>query len=104
VEEVGDRAGQGKACGNLGNCYTSLGQYAKAIELHEQDRAIAEEVSDRAGQGRACANLGNCSFLGQYAKAMDPRHEQCRVIEEERGGAGEGMRQPRELLRLAWAV
>jgi hypothetical protein len=52
---VGDRAGQGAACGNLGICYSSLGQYAKAIELHEQDQAIAQELGDRAGQGRSCS-------------------------------------------------
>jgi tetratricopeptide (TPR) repeat protein len=38
---------------NLGNCFESLGQYAKAVELHEQHRAIAEEDGDRAGQGTA---------------------------------------------------
>ena len=47
-----------------------LGHYAKAIKLHEQDRAIAEEVGDREGQGSACANLGSCyGSMGQYSKA-----------------------------------
>ena len=50
-EEVGNLAGKGRACGNLGNCYMSLGQYAKAIELLEQHRAIAEEVDDRGPAG-----------------------------------------------------
>ena len=32
--EVGDRAGQGGACGNLGNVYDSMGDFRKAIEYH----------------------------------------------------------------------
>ena len=34
--EIGDRAGEGAAYGNLGNAYDSLGQYPKAIEYHEK--------------------------------------------------------------------
>ena len=45
AEEVGDRAGVGRACGNLGRCYGNMGQYGKAIELHEEDKKIAEEVA-----------------------------------------------------------
>ena len=57
--EVGDRAGQGRAYGNLGNAYQSLGQFQQAIEYHKQDLSIAIEVGDRAGQGGAYGNLGN---------------------------------------------
>jgi tetratricopeptide (TPR) repeat protein len=76
---------------NLGNCYDLLGQYAKAIELHQQARAIAEEQGDRAGQGSACGNLGNCySTLRQHAKAIE-LHKQCRAIHQEVGNrAGQG--------------
>ena len=35
MEEVGDRAGQGKSCAGLGNCYMSLGQYDKAMKMYE---------------------------------------------------------------------
>ena len=45
---------------NLGNCYDSMGQYGKAIALHQEDKKIAEEVGDRSGVGEACCNLGNC--------------------------------------------
>ena len=51
--EVEDRAGQGKAYGNLGNAYLSLGEYRKAIGLYEKHLAIALEVEDRAVQGAA---------------------------------------------------
>jgi tetratricopeptide (TPR) repeat protein len=68
-----------------------LGQYAKAIELHELHRSIAEEVGDRVGLGKACGNLGSCyGSLGQYAKAIE-LHEQDRSFAEEVGDrAGQG--------------
>ncbi len=33
AKEMGDRAGEGKAYGNLGNTYESLGDFSKAIEF-----------------------------------------------------------------------
>ena len=57
MEEVGDRAGQGKTCAVLGNCYMSLGQYDKAMKMYEQARAMAEEVGDIADEARALMNL-----------------------------------------------
>ena len=47
AKEVGDRAAESKAYGNLGNGYHSHGGYAKAIEYHGQHLAIAKE-GDRA--------------------------------------------------------
>ena len=51
--EVGDRAGEGLAYGNLGCAYHSLGQFEKAVEYHSKHLAIALEVGDRAGVGIA---------------------------------------------------
>ena len=36
AKEIGDRAGEGGADGNLGNAYDSLGDYQKAIEYHKK--------------------------------------------------------------------
>ena len=59
--------GQGSTLYGLGQCYESLGQYAKAMELFEQTL----ELSDRAGQGKTLNILGNCYlFLGQYVRAV----------------------------------
>ena len=52
-KEVGDRAGEGAAYGNLGVAYRNLGDFQKAIEYHERDLKISTEVGDRAGEG-AC--------------------------------------------------
>ena len=48
--ETGDRAGEGRAYGNLGNAYQSLGDYRKGIEDHEKLLKIAIEIGDRAGR------------------------------------------------------
>ena len=71
AKEVGDRAGEGRAYGSLGNAYRSHGDYAKAIEYHSQDLAIAMEVGDRAGEGWAYESLGNAyASQGDYSKAI----------------------------------
>ena len=49
AKEVGDRAGEGKAYGNLGNAFQSQGDFAKAIDFNTQCLAITQEVGDRAG-------------------------------------------------------
>ena len=69
--EVGDRAGEGGAYGNLGNAYDSLGDFRKAIEYHEKQLKIAIQVGDRAGEGTAYHNIGNgYSGLGQFDVAV----------------------------------
>ena len=41
----------------LGCCYRSMGQYGKAIELHQECKKIAEEVGDR----QACQQPNECT-------------------------------------------
>jgi hypothetical protein len=57
---VGDRAGEGRACGSLGIAYCSQGDFSQAITYHAQDLAIAKEVGDRAlsDQGQLAADRG----------------------------------------------
>lgn len=98
AEEVGDLTGQRKACGNLGVCYFSLGQYVEAIEMHEKAWAIAEEVGDQAGQGKACGNLGVCyDSLGQYDKDNEMNEKSWAIAEESDRG-----RARREFCRSCW--
>ena len=69
---MGDKAGEGRAYGNLGIAYRSLGDFHKAIEYHECDLQIAKEVGDKAGEGRAYGNLGNAyNSLGDFHKAIE---------------------------------
>jgi len=84
-KELGNRAWEGQAYGNLGNVCWARGDNLKAIEYHEQDLAIAKEVGDRAGEGQACANLGIVYHaVGDYSKAIE-YHEQDLAIAKEVG-------------------
>ena len=72
AKEIGDKAGEGRAYGNLGNVYQSLGDYQRAIEYQEKHLKIAKEIGDRAGKGIAYGNLGNAyQSLGDYLKAIE---------------------------------
>ncbi|XP_049593962.1 G-protein-signaling modulator 1b [Syngnathus scovelli] len=72
VKEVGDRAAQGRAYGNLGNTHYLLGNFVEAIKFHRQRLSIAKEFGDKAAERRAYSNLGNALiFLGQFNTATD---------------------------------
>ena len=49
--EIGDRAGEGRAYGNLGIACKSLGDTEKAIEYQEKQFKIAKEVGDLGMEG-----------------------------------------------------
>ncbi|XP_076838040.1 G-protein-signaling modulator 2-like [Brachyhypopomus gauderio] len=72
VKDLGDRAAQGRTCGNLGNTYYLLGDFHSAVVSHQQRLLIAKEFGDRAAERRAYCNLGNAYiFLGQFEKAAE---------------------------------
>ena len=82
-KEVGDRVGEGRAYGNLGNAYRSLGKFQEAINYHNQDLSIAQEVGDRAGEGRAYGNLGHAyHFLDNFEQAMKYFKQQLSIAKE----------------------
>ena len=54
----------------LGYAFQGLGQYARAREMHEQDKTISEELGDHTQVARACRNLGICYYsTGDYVRA-----------------------------------
>ncbi|XP_068608601.1 G-protein-signaling modulator 1b [Brachionichthys hirsutus] len=72
VKELGDRAAQGRAYGNLGNTHYLLGDFVEAIKFHRQRLSIAKEFGDKAAERRAYSNLGNALiFLGQFNSATE---------------------------------
>ncbi|GCB63149.1 hypothetical protein scyTo_0007348 [Scyliorhinus torazame] len=72
VKELGDRAAQGRAYGNLGNTYYLLGNFGNAVKSHQERLEIAKEFGDKSAERRACSNLGNaCVFLGEFAMATE---------------------------------
>ncbi|MEB3209938.1 MAG: tetratricopeptide repeat protein, partial [Leptolyngbyaceae bacterium] len=44
----------------LGNIYESQGNYAKALDYHQQHLAIAREINDLEMEGSALGNIGSC--------------------------------------------
>ncbi|CAL8306330.1 unnamed protein product [Lota lota] len=67
VQEMGDRAAQGRTYGNLGNTYYLLGDFEKAVAAHEKRLLIAKEFGDKSAERRGHCNLGNAHiFLGQF--------------------------------------
>lgn len=70
MRELEDVAAQGRACGNLGNTFYLLGDFAKAIYYHKERLAIARQFGDKAAERRAHSNLGNSHiFMGQFEEA-----------------------------------
>ncbi|XP_068713280.1 tetratricopeptide repeat protein 28-like [Montipora foliosa] len=83
-KEVGFRARERKAYGNLGNAYDSLGNFKQAID-------IAKEVGDRAGEGAAYGNLGIAyKNLGNFKQAIEYHHQRLRIAKEVGDRAAEG--------------
>lgn len=72
VKELGDRAAQGRAYGNLGNTHYLLGNFTEATSFHKERLAIAKEFGDKAAERRAYSNLGNAHvFLGCFDVAAE---------------------------------
>ncbi|XP_047381130.1 G-protein-signaling modulator 1 isoform X3 [Sciurus carolinensis] len=72
VKELGDRAAQGRAYGNLGNTHYLLGNFTEATAFHKERLAIAKEFGDKAAERRAYSNLGNAHvFLGRFDVAAE---------------------------------
>ncbi|XP_061695301.1 G-protein-signaling modulator 2 isoform X2 [Syngnathoides biaculeatus] len=72
VQELGDRAAQGRTYGNMGNTHYLLGNFRNAVASHEQRLLIAREFGDRSAERRAYCNLGNAYiFLGEFEVAAE---------------------------------
>ena len=71
AKQLADKALEAQACYSLGNTYTLLKDYEKAIEFHMKHLKIAQELEDRVGEGRACWSLGNAhTALGMNEEAI----------------------------------
>jgi CHAT domain-containing protein/uncharacterized protein HemY len=86
-----NRQGEGRALGNLGNAYLSLGNYTKAIEYTQQTLAIARSIKDRLAEGTALGNLGVAYlYLGDYTKAIEYSQQHLAIAGEIQDRQGEG--------------
>ncbi|CAH1785854.1 unnamed protein product [Owenia fusiformis] len=72
VRSLGDRAAQGRACGNLGNTHYLIGNFNQARICHEERLSIAKEFGDKSAERRAYSNLANAHiFLGEFEIAAE---------------------------------
>ena len=62
---MGDKAGEGRAYGNLGSACQNLGDLKTAIDLYERHLKIATEVGDKEGKATSFFNLGKSFELQQ---------------------------------------
>jgi tetratricopeptide (TPR) repeat protein len=77
--------------GILGNVYRLQGDFAKAIEYHTQQLAIAKEVGDQFVEGHAYGGLGNTyQSQGDFAKVIEYHTQHLAIAKEVGDLAGEG--------------
>ena len=89
--EIGDRRGEGKAFGNLGNAYISLSDYQKAIENHEKHLTIAIKIGDRHGEGSGYGCLVTAYIsMGNYLEAIKYLEKGLQIAIEIGDRRGEG--------------
>jgi tetratricopeptide (TPR) repeat protein len=68
---VGATREKGVTINQIGQIYSSLGQYQKALEYGEKSLAISQKIGDMAEVAPSLNNLGQIYyFLGQYSKAL----------------------------------
>ncbi len=56
AKELGDRAGEGRAYGNIGNVFRAQGDLSKAFEYLKKHPDTAKELGDLKWEGRAYGN------------------------------------------------
>ena len=58
AQEMGDRAGEGKAYGNLGTCHMHLNEYVKAVAYFEAQHDMETSLKLAKVQSYAALNMG----------------------------------------------
>ena len=76
---MGDRLGEAKASGNLGNTLKVMGKFEEAVICCRRHLEICQEHRDRVGEGRALYNLGNV----YHAKVSSDVENDIKTILEE---------------------
>lgn len=56
---MGDKLGEAKSSGNLGNTLKVMGRFDEAIVCCKRHLELSRELGDRLSEGRALYNLGN---------------------------------------------
>ena len=56
---MGDKLGEAKSSGNLGNTLKVMGRFDEAVVCCKRHLELSRELGDRLSEGRALYNLGN---------------------------------------------
>ncbi|KAK3547300.1 hypothetical protein QTP86_018834, partial [Hemibagrus guttatus] len=90
ARQLRDRAVEAQACYSLGNTYTLLQDYERAIDYHLKHLIIAQDLKDRIGEGRACWSLGNAhTALGNHELALQYAEKHLEISKEIGDRSGE---------------
>ena len=84
-----DKAGMGRAYGNIGNAYSAAGIYEEAIKYHKQELTISKEVNDRTSEAATHGNLAVAfQALGKQEMALVHYHSHLNIARELKDVAG----------------
>jgi tetratricopeptide (TPR) repeat protein len=82
---------EGWALGNLGRAYEALGQIRRAIDFHEQQKAIARKTGDCRGEANALGSLGRAyAALGETRRAIEFYEQVLQIVRETGDRRSEG--------------
>ena len=83
---MGDRGGEGRVYGNLGNAFQKLGDYRQSIEYSLKRLDIAKEMADIKGGEEAAYNS-----LGEFETGKHYHNLKLEIIKKTGDRTGEGM-------------
>jgi CHAT domain-containing protein len=101
ARQIGDRAGERAAWGNLGVALDNLGDLPGARDAYERSLTIAREIGDRLGEQAALTNLGALALNRDRAdEALPPLQQALALARDLSDRAAEG----RALSNLGYAT
>jgi tetratricopeptide (TPR) repeat protein len=83
ARRLGDRGGEAKMMGTLGNAFVALGEPHRAIQKYDEALTIARAINNRQVEGSALGSLGIVHLkLGNPLKAIEYHKQHWAVAEE----------------------
>jgi tetratricopeptide (TPR) repeat protein len=83
--QVGDRAGEARAVGNLAIVAERTGDYATAIDRYGQALDLYRQLGERPGEARALSNLGSLEARAGRHRVAVEYHEQALTLHRAAG-------------------
>ena len=83
LRKIGDKASLANSLSNLGDTYSELGDYKRAIEHHNEALELRRAVNDRGGQANSLNNLGRTYIkLGRLDIAREDLKQAIAILRE----------------------